>query len=63
MTHIKDSINFTVDPHQCAYRKNRSTDGAISSVVHTAFTHLESKNSYVRLLFMDFSSTFNTIIP
>ncbi|XP_029934293.1 protein NLRC3-like [Myripristis murdjan] len=63
MTHIKDSIDITVDPHQYAYRKNRSTDDAISSVVHTALTHLESRNSYARLLFLDFSSAFNTIIP
>ncbi|KAI3374202.1 hypothetical protein L3Q82_006057 [Scortum barcoo] len=53
----------TVDPHQYAYRKNRSTEDAISSVVHTALTHLENKDSYVRLLFVDFTSAFNTIIP
>ena len=40
MAHIKDCINVTVDPHQYAYRKNRSTEDAISSVVHTALTHL-----------------------
>ncbi len=63
MAHIKDSIDVTVDSHQYAYKKNRSTDDAISSVVHTALTHLESRNSNVRLLFLDFSSAFNTIIP
>ncbi|KAI3352120.1 hypothetical protein L3Q82_020931, partial [Scortum barcoo] len=45
---------------QYAYRKNRSTEDAISSVVHTALTHLENKDSYVRQLF---TSAFNTIIP
>ncbi len=54
MAHIKDSIDVTVDSHQYAYKKNRSTDDVISSVVHTALTHLESRNSYVRLLFLDF---------
>ncbi|KAI3364745.1 hypothetical protein L3Q82_000901 [Scortum barcoo] len=63
MAHIKDCIDVTVDPHQYAYRKNRSTEDAISSVVHTALTHLENKDSYVRLLFVDFTSAFNTIIP
>ncbi|KAI4879937.1 hypothetical protein NFI96_005972 [Prochilodus magdalenae] len=47
MTHIKATIDVTVDPHQYAYRRNRSTDDAISSVVHTALTHLEQKDSYV----------------
>ncbi|KAI3357832.1 hypothetical protein L3Q82_016220, partial [Scortum barcoo] len=61
MAHIKDCVDVTVDPHQYAYRKNRSTEDAISSVVHTALTHLENKDSYVRLLFVDFTSAFNTI--
>ncbi|KAL6457442.1 hypothetical protein MHYP_G00344050 [Metynnis hypsauchen] len=42
MTHIKANIDVTGDPHQYAYRENRSTEDAISSVVHTALTHLES---------------------
>ena len=63
MARIKDSISTTVDPHQYAYRKNRSTEDAISSVVHTALTHIEKKDSYVRLLFVDFTSAFNTIRP
>ncbi len=28
-----------------------------------ALTHLEQLNSYVRMLFIDFSSTFNSVIP
>ncbi|KAI4876536.1 hypothetical protein NFI96_002224 [Prochilodus magdalenae] len=63
MTHIKATIDVTVDPHQYAYRKNQSTDDAISSLVHTALTHLEQKDSYVRMLFVDFTSVFNTMIP
>ncbi|KAI4889623.1 hypothetical protein NFI96_008800, partial [Prochilodus magdalenae] len=63
MTHIKATIDVTVDPHQYAYRRNRSTDDAISSVVHTALTHLEQKNSYVHILFVDFTSAFNTMTP
>ncbi|KAI4894551.1 hypothetical protein NFI96_022922 [Prochilodus magdalenae] len=31
--------------------------------VHTALTHLEQKDSYVRMLFVDFTSAFNTMIP
>lgn len=40
MVHIKDCINITVDPHQHAYRRNRSIGDVISFVVHTALTHL-----------------------
>ena len=63
LAHIIDTININVDPHQYAYRKNRSLSDAVSAVVHSALTHLKSKDSYVRLLILDFSSAFNTIIP
>ena len=51
------------DPLQFAYRANRSTEDAISTVLHLTLSHLEEKNTYARLLFIDFSSAFNTIIP
>ncbi|KAI4880658.1 hypothetical protein NFI96_013438, partial [Prochilodus magdalenae] len=35
----------------------------IALTVHTALTHLDRKNTYVRMLFIDYSSAFNTIIP
>ncbi|KAI4895176.1 hypothetical protein NFI96_005326 [Prochilodus magdalenae] len=52
----------TMDPYQFAYRSNRSTDDAIALTVHSALTHLD-RNIYVRMLFIDYSSAFNTIIP
>ena len=33
------------------------------SVVHTALSHLDKRNTYVRMLFLDYSSAFNTIVP
>ncbi|KAL0182031.1 hypothetical protein M9458_021406, partial [Cirrhinus mrigala] len=60
---IKTSLPNPLDPLQFAHRPNRSTDDAISSTLHLALTHLENKDSYVRMLFFDFSSAFNTIIP
>ncbi len=59
---IKTSLPNTLDPLQFAYHPNHSTDDAISSTLHLALTHLENKDSYVRTLFIDFSSAFNTII-
>ncbi len=62
--HICSSIPATLDPLQFAYRLNRSTDDAISQVLHSSLTHIDSKNgNYVRLLFIDYSSAFNTIVP
>ncbi len=62
--HICSSIPVTLDPLQFAYCPNRSTDDAISQVLHSSLTHIDSKNgNYVRLLFIDYSSAFNTIVP
>ncbi len=62
--HIFSSMPATLDPLQFAYRPNRSTDDAISQVLHSSLTHIDSKNGkYVRLLFIDYSSAFNTIVP
>ena len=51
------------DPFQFAYRQNRSTDDATLTLLHNAYTHLEKSGSFVRILFVDFSSAFNTIQP
>ncbi len=62
--HICSSIPVTLDPLQFAYHPNRSTDDAIYQVLHSSLTHIDSKyGNYVRLLFIDYSSAFNTIVP
>ncbi len=61
---ICSSIPATLEPFQFAYCPNRSTDDAISQALHSSLTHIDSKNgNYVRLLFIDYSSAFNTIVP
>lgn len=61
---ICTSISDTLDPLQFAYRPNRSTEDAISHVLHSSLTHIDSKSGNdVRLLFIDYSSAFNTIVP
>jgi hypothetical protein len=42
------------------YHTNRATDDAISIALHTALSHLDKRNTYVRMLFIDYSSAFNT---
>ena len=55
----------SLDPWQFAHQKNRSTDDAITLALHYALQHLDVKNKRrcVRMLFLDYSSAFNTIIP
>ncbi len=61
--HICSSIPVTLATLQFAYCPNRSSDDAISHVLHSSLTHIDSKNgNYVRLLFIDYSSAFNTIV-
>jgi hypothetical protein len=55
--------HITLDPLQFAYRPNRSTDDAISIALHTALSHLDKINTYVRMLITDYSSAVNTILP
>ena len=60
---INTIIPETLDPLQFAYCTNRSTDDAISIALHTALSNLDKRNTYVRMLFIDYSSAFNTIAP
>ena len=46
-----------------AYQTNRSADDAVALDLHYVMKHLEQSSTYARILFVDFSSAFNTIIP
>uniref|UniRef100_A0A3B5QGF3 Reverse transcriptase domain-containing protein n=1 Tax=Xiphophorus maculatus TaxID=8083 RepID=A0A3B5QGF3_XIPMA len=63
LAHLRSCLSPTLDPHQFAYRQNRSTEDAVSIALHSVLSYLDSKNTYARLLFLDFSSAFNTVIP
>lgn len=63
LRHMKTQLPQNLDPLQFAYCPNRSTDDAISSALHLSLSHLNKKDIYVRMLFIDFSSAFNTVIP
>ena len=62
MAHINTIILDTLDPIQFTYHPNNSTDNAISIALHTALSHLDKSNTYVRMLFIDYSSAFNIIV-
>ncbi|KAL0149225.1 hypothetical protein M9458_055459, partial [Cirrhinus mrigala] len=63
LTDLKDSLQSSLDQHQFAYRGNRSTEDAVSIALHSVLTHLDNTNTYARMLFVDFNSAFNTVLP
>lgn len=63
LCHIRVSIPPTLDQFQFAYKLKTSTEDAVSTDIHKALSHLEHQQSYVRMLFIDYSSAFNTILP
>ena len=60
---INSLLPNVFDSHQFAYRPKRNIDDAISMNVQEILQHCEKKNAYARVLFIDYSSAFNTIIP
>jgi hypothetical protein len=63
MAHINTIIPDTLHLLQFAYRPKRSTDDVISIALHTVLSHMDKRNTYARMLFIDYSSAFNTIVP
>jgi hypothetical protein len=60
---VKSLLPPGFDMFQFAYTANRGVEDAISINIHEILAHLETKKSYCRILFIDYSSAFNTIIP
>ncbi len=52
-----------IDPQQFAYQAKRGVEDAVITMLHQVYRHLDKPRSYVRTLFIDFSSAFNTIQP
>ncbi len=63
LAYFKDTTGPLLDSLHFAYRANRSVDDAVNMGLHFILQHLARPWTYVRILFVDFSSTFNTIIP
>ena len=56
-------MDSRLDPLQYAYRQGPSTEDVVASVTHLISKHLENPNPYAQVIFVDFSSAFNTIQP
>ena len=63
LIHLKAITDPLLDHLQFPYRANRSVDNAVNMALHFTLQHLDSPASYARILFVEFSSAFNTIIP
>jgi len=64
---IKEAVLLQVgdqlDPLQFAYRSGRGVEDAVITLLHFIFSHLDREKTHARLLFVDFTSAFNTIQP
>ena len=56
-------VGEDLDPLQLAYQKHIGVEVAILYMLHRAYAYLDVAGSYVRVMFFDFSSAFNTIRP
>ena len=63
-----EQVKDLTDKHQFAYAQNRSVDDATLCLMNYVLQHVDqpntaSKKHFVKILFVDFSSAFNTIQP
>jgi hypothetical protein len=63
LKHLRAETAAHQDPLQFAYCQGRNTQDAILTLLHGLYEHLDQSGSYARLLFVDFSSAFNTLQP
>ena len=61
--YILPRINHLLDPLQFAYQSSRGVDDAILTLLHLVYTHLEAPKTHIKIIFLDFSSAFNTTHP
>ena len=63
LKYMLPQVEHLLDPLQFAYRSKRSVEDATLSMLNVIYDHLDRPGSYARILFVDFSSAFNTIQP
>ncbi|KAI3355951.1 hypothetical protein L3Q82_004498 [Scortum barcoo] len=61
--HLRPQTHHALDPLQFAYREKTGVEDAIIFLLHRSLSHLDRGSGAVRITFLDFSSTFNTIQP
>ena len=63
LAYLKAITGPLLDPLQFAYRANRSLNDMVNLAPHFMLQHLNGSGTHARVLFVDFSSAFNTIVP
>nr|XP_049610271.1 uncharacterized protein LOC125988694 isoform X1 [Syngnathus scovelli] len=63
LSHLKDIMGPLLGPLQFAYWANRSVDDVVNMALYYILHHLNTPGTYARIMFVDFSSAFNTIAP
>ena len=62
LRNLRNQVNI-FDKTQFAYQNNRSVEDAVLVFLQGLYQHLDTPRSYVRSVFIDFPSAFNTIVP
>lgn len=52
-----------MDPLQFAYQPNIGVDDALIYMMQRTYSHLDTLDATVKIMYFDFSSAFNTIQP
>ena len=60
---LVSKTEILLEPLQFAYREGRGVQDATATLLNLLFKHLVGSKNHARLLFIDFSSTFNAIQP
>lgn len=63
MANIYADVGMLLDKLWFAYQPHRGMDDAVLTLLHGTLSHLEQPKSHVNLVFVDFSSAFNTVQP
>ncbi|XP_051787946.1 uncharacterized protein LOC127529166 [Erpetoichthys calabaricus] len=61
--HLRPQVRHALDPLQFAYQEKVGAEDTIIYMLHRSLSHLDRGSGAVRIMFLDFSSTFNTIQP
>ena len=63
LKHLRSVTAGRQDPMQFAYLKDRNTEDTILTLLHKLYQHLDRPKTFAGVIFVDFSTAFNTMQP